>query len=611
MEADQINKKTEAGPAQADVFETLAEALTHDDPAVRRSATGELGRRKEKRATNLLVEALIDKDSSVRLEAATALQELGWRPANDVFHARQAVATRQFETAAGIGDPAVDPLLLCLGEQDAGLRMAALETLAQIGGTRVLKPITEVLQDENPHMRAVAVQALCKLGDPQSIEPIAKLVRDSSWEVRAIVLDALATFSSPKCIPPLICFARDELADVRLRAVELLGKTADIKAAPSLITATIDENIAVRLAAKTALRAIDPAWFKSEHARSAMPELLAALKHEDDFIRKAAADTLRDIGQTTAMNSYLTAEVGSAPKSAMTVLSRSLKSDNRDLRQAAAEALGRLADTSAIPYLVEALRDNDSVVREAAVYSLNLLNWKPANDTEVVLRSVILQRWDSVAAFDAIALEPLIMALESDDPTVCKSAIETLGRIGDRSATDPLVVMLGHPKKMVRIAAAQALRLMGWQPSDIEQGVSLAIELGDWDSVTGMGEPAVLPLISQLKENQQDREFAEAAISALAKISDPRAATTLVAHARDGQISEAVILALTNLVEQSASEIETDALVAMAGLNNLFQFRYTFDARYGTFVRSGLQEVDSLTLKKGAKQELARRGVEA
>ncbi len=598
-----------AGSAEttSDLYATLAEAITHDDAAVREGAVREFAKLKDKRAVNLLVELLTDDAAIVRFAAATALTELGWRPANALFQARHAVALHQFQMAGKLGDVAVEPLLALLSDDDTTFRMAAVETLSEIGGPKVGAPLCLILGDENWHVRAVVVQALSRLADPTTVESLARLVRDNSYEVRSVTLDALDAINAPQCVPVLTRFLKDEAADLRLRAAELLGQFGEGKAIGHLIPAAVDLNSAVREAAMVSLKKLDSNWEKTEYAKQSTSDLLDALKHEEEDVRKAAADILRLIGQTPAMNTFLTADLGAVPKNAVSVLAQGLQSTNRDLRQASAEALGRLGDQSAIFLLVPMLRDEDQFVRDAALYALNLLNWKPANDSELVLRAVVLQRWETVLLFETLAIDPLVMVLESQDPVVCKGAVETLGKIGNKRAEPALAVMLGHPHKSVRVAAASALRMMGWQPEDPKEFAVMAIELGDWETVKMQGDIAVAPLIAQIKENYHDAQFAPGALAALAQMSDPRAVRTLLAHTRDGQIAETVMQALENIVEQAADGIETADLQTLAALNNLVQFRYSFDPKYGTQVRSGLQEVDSSRLKKMAGQELARR----
>lgn len=609
MDSRQTDQISGSQPKPADVLETLAEALAHTDSSVRASAAREFAKRKDKRGINLLVEVLNDEDADVRFEVATALTELGWRPSTDSQKALHAVAMRDFELAAQLGENSIDSLLILLKNPQSSLRMPALETLACIGGPRVVKPLIELLKDEDSQIRAVTVLALGRLADAQAIEPLARMVRDNCWEVRSIVLDALDNFQTPRSIEVLFAFLYDTSSDLRLRAIESIGKMGNPQGITALIGKLVDEDHTVSAAAETNLKILDANWEQTEYAKGATPGLLPALKHTDDAIQSKAADTLRLIGQTRAMNSYLAAETGTKSLASVPVLANSLRASNRDLRQGAAEALGRTGDSAAIEYLVEALSDEDQWVREAALYALNLLNWKPANDLEVVLKAVITHRWDNAVVFDSLALEPLVMMLNCDDPEVVKSAIGALAQIGDARAADPLTIMLQHSQKPVRTAAAQALRALNWLPSDAKQSVLQAIELEDWSTVAQHGASAVEPLVSAIKENYQNRELCEAAAGALANISDGKAVKTLLACSRDGQLAEAIINALTNLVEKNPGDIELDDLRAISSLNNIFQFRYSFDPRYGAYVRSGLQEVDSSKIKKLALQEVARRGL--
>ena len=556
-----------------------------------------------------LLDLLSDENGKVRFQAAQALVDLGWKPSDDAQKARHSVALQDFSSTISCGDAAVDPLLLLLRDEDPALRLAALETISQIKSSRVFSPIINILKDENPHVRAVAVQALSRIGNPEALEPLSKLVRDSSWEVRSVLLDAFEHFDSSRAVDGLMILIRDETPDIRSRAAEILGKKGDLRAITALVIALVDEDFAVRTIAEQSLQNLDANWQKTEYAKGATSGLLPALKHRSEVICEKAADVLRAIGQTRAMNSFLTAETGITPNSAVPILANALKSHNRDLRQAAAEAFGRFGDQNAVEYLVEALMDEDQYVREAALYALNLLNWKPANDAEVVRKAVILQRWETAVLFDTLAFEPLILVLNSDNPETCTAAIEALGKIGDKRAIEPLVIMLQHPTKVVRTAAAIALRTLGWLPKDARESVRQAIELEDWMTVAQHGAASVEPLVALIKEQFENDSLREAASSALAGITDSHAVKSLIGYTRDGQIAEVVVRALTALIDANPGEMAEDDLRAITNVSNIFQFRYNFDVRYGKLVRAGLQEVDTSKLKKLAMQELARRGV--
>lgn len=592
----------------ADLFATLVEALSHDDPAVRMGAVREFSKRQEKRGVAVLVEALTDESAAVRKEAAKALDELGWTPPDLSAKAQRLVAMQEFQAVAVLGPEAADALKVALVDQEEVHRVGAVEALCHIGGERTEKFLLERLADPSAHVRAIAVQGLAKMGVTKATEPILKLARDESWEVRAVVLDALETFRTPACWETAVIFLKDPAPDLRMRATEVLGHTGDPKMITSLVAALGDEDGAVRMAAEINLQKLDGNWQNSDYVKGTPSSLLAAHQHQDETVPTKASEAPAQSGAAHAMSVRVEAAMNTPSQSAVSILAQSLVAANSDLRQAAAEALGRQGDVAAIQHLVGALCDEDQYVREAALNALNLLNWKPVNDFEVVLKAVILQRWETVAAFETIGFEPTALALTCDDPEVCRAAITTLGQIGDKRAMEPVSQMLFHPQKAVRTAAAQTLRTLGWLPPEARLSVLQAIELEDWFTVAQHGAAAVEPVIAAIKENYNQTEFCTAATDALSSITDGQAAKVLLNFCRDGQVAEGVIRALMSLVEKNAGEIELEALRTMGGLSNIFQFRYTFDPRYGTLVRSGLQEVDSARLKKLALQEMARRG---
>lgn len=89
---------------------------------------------------------------------------------------------------------------------------------------------------------------------------------------------------------------------------------------------------------------------------AAVPALMAALKDEDDLVRREAAAVLKQIGDASAVPALI----------------ETLKDEDVAIRQAAAEALGRIGGPSAVPGLVGILKDKgvDQGIRQAAIETL-------------------------------------------------------------------------------------------------------------------------------------------------------------------------------------------------------------------------------------------------
>ena len=150
----------------------------------------------------------------------------------------------------------------------------------------------------------------------------------------------------------------------------------------------------VRALATTALRRLDRNWEKSAAAKRAIPELRAALKHKEYWVRQAAADALAKIGEMRPVEPSLAHLLDPGlmrRQSAAEILLRLLSDFDGDLRQAAAEALGRIGDQKAVPALVPALHDASQWVARAAARALRSLQWTPANDEDRARHELLLQ----------------------------------------------------------------------------------------------------------------------------------------------------------------------------------------------------------------------------
>lgn len=105
-----------------------------------------------------------------------------------------------------------------------------------------------------------------------------------------------------------------------------------------------------------------------------------------------------------------------------------------NIRGRAAWGLGDIGDARGVEPLIQALGDEESVVRWIAAEALGKIA-------------------------DATAVEPLIQALrdEDEESIVRSKAAEALGEIGDTRAVEPLTEVLDDEDSSVRRAAQEAL----------------------------------------------------------------------------------------------------------------------------------------------------------
>jgi len=129
------------------------------DPEVRKNAAEALGKIKDPRAVEPLIEALKDKDFRVRWNAAEALGE--------------------------IGDPkAVKPLIAALKDKDSTVRLYAAEALGKIKDPRAVEPLITALKDEYSEVRWHAAWSLGEIQDPRAVEPLIEALKDEDSGVR-------------------------------------------------------------------------------------------------------------------------------------------------------------------------------------------------------------------------------------------------------------------------------------------------------------------------------------------------------------------------------------------------------------------------------------------
>ena len=166
-------KPENAAELEKEGVEGLIKALTFStDPKVRQYAAYLLGKAKNPRAIQPLVEALADFDKSVRAQATLAL--------------------------SNIGKAAVESLSEAMKEPKWETRYRAAEALGRIADEKAMKPLIQGLKDNRDHVRYMAAKGLRELGDSDAIEPLIILLKDENRYVRMMAVRALGAIDGGK-----------------------------------------------------------------------------------------------------------------------------------------------------------------------------------------------------------------------------------------------------------------------------------------------------------------------------------------------------------------------------------------------------------------------------
>ncbi len=154
------------GDARA--VDALAAVLGSNDRMLRQHAAEALGQINDARAAAPLTAALKDDAKAVRRVAASALERWG-PPADPEDRAWYLVALEDWESAAALGEPAVDPMITALGEGEE----QAAKALGRIGSKRAVAPLTAALRNRNHQLRKAAAASLEAVGLPSDPELLA------------------------------------------------------------------------------------------------------------------------------------------------------------------------------------------------------------------------------------------------------------------------------------------------------------------------------------------------------------------------------------------------------------------------------------------------------
>lgn len=262
----------------------------------------------------------------------------------------------------------------------------------------------------------------------------------------------------------------------RRNAAELLGG-GDERAVYPLLKALRDENPGVQDSAMRSLISIGgevtaymviPLLREDSYLRNtaiiilreigafSVPLLYSLLKDKDDDVRKFALDLIIDINQDVDGSKILPL----------------LKDPNQNVRASAAKAIGLVLRDAAVPYLIDALNDDEWVVFS------------------------VLEALSKIGG-DASAV-PVLKLLESDSITLRFAAIEALGNIGSGEATDPLLGYFPKADEMEKQEVVKALVKIGITPSMTEISGILKdmLKTGEWDE-----KLIALRGITQLRDN--------------------------------------------------------------------------------------------------------------
>jgi HEAT repeat protein len=377
-----------------------------------------------------------------------------------------------------------------LGDPAANVRAAATSALGSLNAhsndvrqereadpATALPGIRKALEDPSPLVRSAAAEALGEIRSYDDREFLVAVLKDSDASVVLSAMAALEEMPSDSAVPVLTELYRNERnsAELRRQAVSTLGATCNPDSIPIFLEILrTSDNPPQQVAAGLECA------LKKRPEKSASEPILKALQTQTPSAQNwyLEASLIHALGETKNPQAF-------------EPLAGLLKSPGFEMRRRAVEGLGLLGDHRAIPLLAGLLKDPDNDVRTAAAFALTqfsdfsappeLIAALRSEDTvlQIHIPTALVQSHDPKAIDALIAAMPThpaaIYALgESHDPRAVPALIaflqnpinksqdrsivaESLGKLGDARAIDPLIASLSEDNGAITMKASYAL----------------------------------------------------------------------------------------------------------------------------------------------------------
>ena len=491
---------------------------------------------KDKKDVGGLIKALSYKKSIIVCrEAAVALGDLGDTRAVEPLIADINSYHRK-EVIVALGkirdERAVEPFISILKNRDESIRQASIEGLVRIGLPAV-DLLISALKNDNYYVRESSAKALGSIKNPRAIEPLISALpalyaaeslkalgwhpgngqvgaaywvaleqwdrcvelgepsvpllisalKEHHWSKKPKISEALVKIGAPVVLP-VIALIKDKGLDKDTHeyARKALKEVNDIDAVEPFIEALNDEDL---------MEPVIYALGQIGDPRTIGP-LVKVLDKNNLSVRKAVCKSLVHFGAL-------------AVEPLITYLEDKDSSSARDIAE---EILGQIGDKRALKALITALRDEDDSVRKAAVDALKEMDWIPDDTENGIAFWIESANWNKCVRIGSPAVELLLVALKNEECYPLEFVAETLGKIRDPRAVQPLISALSNRNETVRKAAVEALVQIGLPT--VEMLISALkssnehIFRGSVETLTRIGDlRAVEPLIIMFQDKNQ------------------------------------------------------------------------------------------------------------
>jgi HEAT repeat protein len=277
------------------------------------------------------------------------------------------------------------------------------------------------LKDPKQEVRLASAEALGELKAESAVDPLASLFDDPETEVMLAAVNALVSIGTEPAASHLMLALRLENTEARLIAAVALGELKSVKSVSELAKALDDSDAGVALAAATSLGQIGEA--------AGSKALVGKLGDSSTELRLVCVESLGKTGGEDAAEGLIGA----------------LADKDSGVRKAAGESLVAIGEVT-VPYALEALRNDNELIRGGSIAALKALDGVPTTGNDLIWFMLAQVSTDGkstidyvavrkLAKMDADAVETLLQAVAHNVSDVREHAFRALELIGE-SCTD-------------------------------------------------------------------------------------------------------------------------------------------------------------------------------
>jgi len=336
-----------------DSIEQLSSILLGEDEVLAHFASEALGRIGTKDAALSLIKGLHSPRKPLRKQCIRAL---GWIHHPIVLEPLLlAHATLKYpdgeelprSLAAIPGQQVTSRLLAAINDSNITVRLCAIRALGFRRSEVAIEPLKQTFEDWDSDIKRASIQAIGRIGGGKAMEFLRDHLfhRDSSIRCKAII--GLGEMGTGDVVDDLISVLCDKSESARMLALEYLRKINDPRAIASIIPLLRDRKYLVQREAGLALIRIG--------GLEAEQGIVDALNDQDTKMRLFIFDFLADQHQDTYLKHF----------------EQAIEDPSPEVRAGVVRSLGHFRrNRSALEILSRVLSDNDPVVREAAISSI-------------------------------------------------------------------------------------------------------------------------------------------------------------------------------------------------------------------------------------------------